>query len=133
MLLTHMQVFALYAALNAAIILVLAVLVTRARRRHKVLLGDGSNPELLRAQRAHGNAVEYVPLVLILLLTLASLKASLIIIHVIGALLTFGRILHAIGLSRSSEASIGRAGGILLTWISLLIAIIACLFYALGL
>lgn len=133
MLLTHMQVFALYAALNAAIILVLAVLVTRVRRRHKVLLGDGSNPELLRAQRAHGNAVEYVPLVLILLLTLASLKASLIIIHVIGALLTFGRILHAIGLSRSSEASIGRAGGILLTWISLLIAIIACLFYALGL
>jgi len=30
MLLTHLQVFALYAAINAAIILILAVLVTRA-------------------------------------------------------------------------------------------------------
>lgn len=133
MLLTHMQVFALYAALNALIILILSLLVTRARRRLKVQLGDGSNPDLLRAQRAHGNAVEYVPLVLILLLTLASLKASLIVIHVIGALLTFGRILHAIGLSRSSGVSIGRAAGILLTWIALLIAIVACLFYAFGL
>ena len=133
MLLTHLQVFALYAAINAAIILILAVLVTRARRKHKVLLGDGSNPDLLRAQRAHGNAVEYVPLALILLLTLASLKASLIVIHVIGALLTFGRILHAVGLSRSSGVSIGRAGGTLLIGVSLLIAIVACLFYALGL
>jgi len=109
------------------------LLVVRARQRHKVLIGDGGNAELLRAQRAHGNAIEYVPLILILLLTLASLKASLILIHVIGGLLTFGRILHAIGLSRSSGVSIGRAGGSLLTWIAMLIAIVACLFYALGL
>ena len=133
MLLTHMQVFALYAALNAIIILLLALMVVRARRRLKVQIGDGGHPGLLLAQRAHGNAIEYVPLILILLLTLASLKASMILIHVIGALLTFGRILHAIGLSRSAGVSIGRAGGTLLTWISLLIAIVACLFYALGL
>lgn len=133
MLITHMQVFALYAALNAVIILALALLVVRARRRHKVQLGDGGNPELLRAQRAHGNAIEYVPLILILLLTLAGLKASLVVVHVIGGLLTFGRLLHAIGLSRSSGVSIGRAGGILLTWTALLLAIVACLFYALGL
>ncbi len=132
MLMTHMQVFALYAALNAIIILVLAFLVSRARNKHKVGIGDGGHPGLLLAQRAHGNAIEYVPIVLILLLTLASLKASIILIHVIGALLTFGRILHAIGLSRSSAVSVGRAGGILLTWIALLIAIVACLFYAFG-
>lgn len=133
MLLTHMQVFALYAALNATIILILALLVSRARRSAQVGIGDGGHPGLLRATRAHGNAVEYVPLVLVLLLTLASLKAPIILIHVIGGLLTFGRILHAIGLSRSSAVSIGRAAGILLTWTALLIAIIACLFYAFGL
>jgi uncharacterized membrane protein YecN with MAPEG domain len=131
MLITHMQVFALYAALNGLIILILSVLVTRARRRHKILLGDGANESMLRAQRAHGNAVEYVPIVLILLLTLASLQASMILIHVIGILLTFGRILHAIGLSRSSTVSIGRSGGILLTWLALLLAIVGCFFYAL--
>ncbi len=133
MLLTHMQVFALYAALNATIILILALLVTRARRSAQVGIGDGGHPGLLRASRAHGNAVEYVPLVLILLMTLASLGASIFVIHAIGALLTSGRIFHAIGLSRSSAVSIGRTAGILLTWIALLIAIIACLFYALGL
>ncbi len=133
MLATHIQVFALYAALNAVIILILAVMVSRQRRRAKVAIGDGGDPGLILAQRAHGNAVEYVPLVLILLLTLASLKASMILIHVVGGLLTFGRILHAIGLSRSSGVSIGRAGGVLLTWIALLVAIVACLSYAFGL
>lgn len=131
MLVTHMQVFALYAALNGLIVLVLAVLVSRARVRHKVLIGDGANESVLRARRAHGNAVEYVPIVLVLMLTLASLNASIILIHVIGILLTFGRVLHAIGLSRASGVSIGRSGGILLTWIALLLAIVGCFFYAL--
>lgn len=130
MLTTHMQVFALYAALNAIIILILVVLVVRQRQRSKVLIGDGGDAALLQAQRAHGNAVEYVPLILIMLLTLAALNASMILIHVIGGLLTFGRILHAIGLSRTSGVSIGRAGGTLLTWIALLVAIVALLFYA---
>ena len=57
MLLTHMQVFALYAALNAIIILLLALMVVRARRRLKVQIGDGGHPGLLLAQRAHGNAI----------------------------------------------------------------------------
>lgn len=131
MLMTHMQVFALYAALNGLIVLVLAGLVVRARMRGKVLIGDGGDASLIRAQRAHGNAIEYIPLVLILLLTLASMNASMLLIHAVGGLLTFGRILHAIGLSRNAGESIGRAAGIVLTWLSLIIAIVGCLIYAL--
>lgn len=132
MLITHMQVFALYAALNGLILIVLALLVSRARRAHGVMLGDGGNEAVMRAQRAHGNAAEYVPVVLVLLLALASLKASIWAIHVIGMLLTFGRLLHAIGLSQKSGVSVGRLLGTLLTWAALLVAIIFCFIYALA-
>ena len=57
----------LYAALCTLLILVLAGRVIAARWQHKVGLGDGGNTELNRRVRAHANAVEYVPLALILL------------------------------------------------------------------
>lgn len=131
MLATHMQVFALYAALNGLIVLVLALLVVRQRFRTKVMLGDGGDPALLRAQRAHGNAIEYVPLVLVLLLAMAGLRTSMLMLHVVGGLLTAGRILHAVGLSRSAGTSAGRALGTLLTWAALIVAIVVLLFAAL--
>ena len=71
---------------------------------------------LLRAQRAHGNAAEYVPLVLVLLLALALVKAPAVLLHGVGGGLAAGRVLHAIGLYQSSGASVGRMLGILLTW-----------------
>jgi uncharacterized membrane protein YecN with MAPEG domain len=131
MLTTHMQVFALYAGLSGLVVLVLALLVSRARRKHGVTLGDGGNQAVLRAQRAHGNAVEYIPIVLILLLTLASLKASIWLIHAVGAMLVVGRLFFAIGLHQSAGLSVGRGLGMVLTWAALLIAAVACLFYAL--
>jgi len=131
MLTTHMQVFALYAGLSGLVLLVLAALVSRARRKHGVTIGDGGNQAVLQAQRAHGNAVEYVPIVLILLLTLASLRSSIWLIHAIGAMLVAGRIFFAIGLYQSTGVSVGRGLGMVLTWLALLVAAVACLFYAL--
>jgi len=131
MLITHMQVFALYAGLCGLIVLILAVLVSRARRKHGVSLGEGGHPAVQQAVRAHANASEYVPIVLVLLLTLASMKASIWLIHLVGAMLVFGRILHGIGLHQSAGLSVGRGLGMALTWGALLIAAVACLFYAL--
>ncbi len=130
MLTTHMQVFALYGALNGLIILILALLVVRVRMRTKVMIGDGGNPGLVLAQRAHGNAVENVPLILVLLLAMAGLKTSMLTLHLVGGFLTFGRILHAIGLSRSAGTSAGRFLGTLLTWMALLIAVAVLFFTA---
>lgn len=128
----NIQVFALYAALNGLIALGLAVLAVRARRRAKVGLGDGGDAALLQAQRAHGNAAEYVPLVLVLLLALTLVQAPAALLHGIGGGLAFGRVLHAIGLYQSSGASVGRMLGILLTWAALLVAAAALLGYALA-
>lgn len=131
MLTTQMQIVALYGALNGLILLALALLVVRARRQHKVLLGDGGNVYLLQAQRAHGNAAEYIPIVLVLMVMLAGMRASAIVLHAIGIMLTLGRVLHAVGLHRTAKLSVGRGLGMVLTWAALATAVVVCFLYAL--
>lgn len=126
-LLAPFPVLALYAAVNALIMLVLGILVVRARVKTHTEIGDGANPAMMAAIRAHANNTEYVPLALLLMLILIPLRASAMVIHVVGATLTIGRILHAVGLSRSAGTSLPRLLGIVLTWLSYLIAIVAIL------
>jgi uncharacterized protein len=108
-------VTALYAALCALLLLALTVQVILHRRRTKVGLGDGGDRGLLKAIRAHGNASETIPiqLLLLLLLELAGLAAA--VVHGLGATILVSRLLHAIGLSRSSGPSPGRMIGMLLS------------------
>ena len=61
------HVFALYAAINGLVMLVLAVLVSRARQKTGTNIGDGGKPEMARPLRAHANNTEYTPMALILL------------------------------------------------------------------
>ncbi len=112
---THLQIVALYAALNAIITLVLAFNAAQTRGKTKILLGDGGNEDMLRAMRAHANNVEYVPLALVLLVLLGLLQSSVYLIHGVGIALTIGRIAHGIGLSTKSGVTAGRAIGAMLT------------------
>jgi uncharacterized membrane protein YecN with MAPEG domain len=126
-LLAPFPMLALYAATNALIMLVLGILVVRARLKTHTEIGDGGNPAMMAAVRAHANNTEYVPVALLLMLILIPLRANAYVIHAVGATLTIGRLLHAIGLSRNVGTSIPRFFGMLLTWTSYLIAIIAML------
>ncbi len=121
---------ALWAGLTLLLMLVLAVLVVRQRQRHHVLIGDDGVPELVRAQRAFGNASEYAPAGIAALAILAVAGAHPVLVHGVGALLFFGRLAHAAGLSRSTGMSIGRSGGIVLTWLAFLIAGALLIFYS---
>lgn len=123
-------IFALYVAANAALLLILAVLTTRARRATGTSLGDGGNARVTQAMRAHGNAAEYIPIGLILLYTLTLVQAATWVLHLHGAMLTLGRVFHALGLHASTGVSIGRFLGIILTWVSMLIAIVGVVAYA---
>ena len=126
-LLAPFPVLALYAATNALIMLVLGVLVVRARVTTHTEIGDGGNLTMMAAVRAHANNTEYVPVALLLMLILIPLRANAYVIHAVGATLTIGRLLHAFGLSRNVGTSTPRLLGMLLTWISYLIAIISVL------
>src|SRR4249920_2830566 len=106
----------LYAGLCALLVLILAVRVASWRFKHKIGLGDGGDKELLKRVRAHGNAVEYLPLSLILLGGLELNGYPNGLIHGFGAALFVSRVLHAWGLSRSSGSSIGRLTGMAVTW-----------------
>ena len=121
---------ALWAGLHLILLLVLSVLVTRQRRKHKVEIGDGGVPALNQAIRAFGNATEYVPAAMAGLALLALVNAPPLLIHPVGVILFAGRVLHAFGLSRSTEATLPRALGVLATWISYVAIAAALLFYA---
>lgn len=111
----------LYAGLLGLLLIVLSWRVVRLRHKHRVNLGDDGVADLQRAIRVHGNFVEYVPLILILLAALELTgKVSTIVLHSFGAALVIGRILHAQGLAASAGVSFGRQAGTALTWVTLL-------------
>ncbi|HUO94494.1 MAG TPA: MAPEG family protein [Rhizomicrobium sp.] len=126
---SSLYAFGLYTALNALIMLVLSMLVVRARVATQTEIGDGGKPAMAAPLRAHANNAEYVPMALLLMWGLATpLGATIWLIHGIGIPLTLGRILHAIGLSRSTGVSTFRFLGMVLTWIAYIVGIVG-LFY----
>ena len=121
------HIFALYAALNGLILLVLGILVVRARVKTKTLIGDGGKPEMAGPLRAHGNNSEWTPMAVVMMLVLVSLGGPWWLQHVIGLPLTIGRLLHGFGLSRSIGTTPLRLVGMVLTWFAYIVAIVAIL------
>ena len=117
----HISAAALYTGLLILMAIVLQVRVIRHRRSKKIGIGDGQDRDLTRAIRVHGNYVENVPFVLAGLVMLALIGAPAIVIHGVGFLMILGRIAHAIGLSQSAGSSLGRVGGMIMTFIALII------------
>jgi uncharacterized membrane protein YecN with MAPEG domain len=111
-----MHITGIYVALATLLVLILAARVSLRRGSAKVGLGGGGDADLIRRIRAHANAVENLPLALLLLLLLELDQTRPLWLHVFGCVLIIGRILHAIGLSRSAGGSGGRFVGTLLTW-----------------
>jgi uncharacterized membrane protein YecN with MAPEG domain len=127
-----MRITGLYAAIAALLVLILAVRVSLARRTHKIGLGDGGIESVSRRVRVHGNAVEYVPLALVLLLVLELNQTVPILLHVFGCILIAARLIHAVGLSGASGVSAGRAIGSALTWLDIAAMAVLLLWQTIG-
>lgn len=125
------QISSMYIGLLALLMLSLAVLVVRMRAHFKVGIGDGGHEPLLLAIRTHANAVEYVPIALLLLICLENTWQLPWLTHLMGSTLLLGRVLHAIGLSQQAGESKPRFWGIVLTWIMILVSAIAVIVYGL--
>jgi uncharacterized protein len=122
----------LYIGLNALIMLVLAILVVRARIQTNTAIGDGGNEAMIKAQRAHGNNVEYVPITLLTIIAIELAGAEAWLVHTLGAGLTISRLAHAAGISMSTGRTIGRFAGTMLGWVVLLIGALSCIYYGLN-
>ena len=116
-----MRITGLYAALCAILVVALALRVVMHRVRHRIGIGDGGDKALGQLIRVHGNAIENVPLALLLLLLLELNQTAPLWLHVFGIVLVLARIVHAFGLSRSTGASSPRFLGTLLTWVTMLV------------
>lgn len=112
-----MHITGLYAALSALLVLVLAARVVRMRQLRQVGLGTGGDSVLARRIRTHANALENIPLALLLLMLLEWNQTAPILLHVFGIVLVISRVMHAIGLSSSAGTSIGRLVGTAGSWL----------------
>jgi uncharacterized membrane protein YecN with MAPEG domain len=109
---------------------VLGLQVSRLRRGHKVLFGDGDNIELRSAIRAHGNFVEYFPLVVLMVAMLEMSGLRAVQVHLLMGALLLARVLHPLGMyvgPRTLQFQIYRFGGIALNWLVLLAAAVLLL------
>lgn len=113
-------VTSIYAALAALLVVVLALAVVAQRRRAAVGLGDGGDRKLQQSIRVHANAIENLPLALLLLLLLELGGTGAEVLHGFGAALLIARAMHAWGFSRRSGTSPGRFFGTLVTWLAML-------------
>ncbi len=98
------QVTSLYAVPLALIYLGLWFNIARTRGALKVSIGDGGNTKLHERIRQHGNFVDWVPMVLILMMLAEGLGADAVYLHVSGVLLVLGRIAHPFGLKADNAA-----------------------------
>ncbi|MGD0192343.1 MAG: MAPEG family protein [Rhizomicrobium sp.] len=129
LLASSIYAFGFYAALNALIMLVLSVLVVRARVTTATPIGDGAKPEMAGPLRAHANNSEYVPMAMILIWALASpLGGYIWMVHGVGLPLTLGRLIHAVAITRSTGPSPLRVAGMVLTWIAYIVGIASILY-----
>lgn len=112
---------AMYCAALAVLLVVFAINVTVHRARSMVQIGDGNDPRMLRMIRIHGNAAEYLPIGLLLMLVYEINGGKPVFLHVAGSALILGRFLHAWGLWRTAGPTFGRIAGPTLTWLTILL------------
>jgi uncharacterized membrane protein YecN with MAPEG domain len=116
-----LSVTGLYASLLAILFITLAINIIRLRYQYKTGIGDGGHETLEKAIRVHGNFAEYIPMALLMLGLYEINGADPSVLHVLGASLFIGRILHAVGLSKTKGVSKQRQIGMISLFIVMVI------------
>jgi uncharacterized membrane protein YecN with MAPEG domain len=110
----------LYGSILGLIVIALAINVTVHRVKLRVPLGDAGNAEMRRMIRLHGNAAEYIPLAIALMLIYELNGGGHLGLHIIGVALIAGRVAQTLGMWATDKTNIGRQIGQSLTWLSLI-------------
>ena len=97
-MLPHIPATLLYGSLCTLLILALGAHVSAGRAAKKVFATDAPDKELLRRIRAHGNAIENAPILLLLLLALELSGVAGVTAHLGGGAIFAARLGHAVGM-----------------------------------
>jgi uncharacterized membrane protein YecN with MAPEG domain len=115
-----LSITALYAGILSLIMVALAINVTIHRAKLRVPMGDGGNAIMLRMIRLHGNAVEYLPLALLLMAIYEINGGWHSALHAAGIALVVARILQSWNMWSTDIAGFGRISGQSLTWLTII-------------
>lgn len=126
------HITAIYATLLALLGLVLWFRVTLMRARLKVSIGDAGNSALHERVRQHGNFVEWAPWLILLMALAEGNGAGVAWLHLTGALMLAGRLIHPFGLKASNAAHPARYVGNTASLLAVLIAMVCLLRGSLG-
>ncbi len=117
-MLNRPEISLLYSGIFALLYLAISANVIRWRFREKRSLGFDHDPEsgLFRAIRVHGNFMEYVPFLMLLLVIDEISGRHPTVVHLLGGGLVTGRVLHAAGITFSSKPNLLRQIGMVITF-----------------
>ncbi|KMW74811.1 membrane protein [Photorhabdus luminescens subsp. luminescens] len=121
------MVSSLYVVLGALLLIKLSFDVVKLRTQYRVSYGDGGFYELQTAIRIHGNAVEYIPISMLLLVMMEMNGSNVWMIHVCGLILLTGRILHYYGLHHRELRR--RRSGMVATYLSIILMVMTNIYY----
>ena len=113
-----LPITAFYAGLLALWILFLAFKVVGFRRSERVILGAGSSDNGERLIRGHGNAIETIPIFLIMLGLAEGLGTAGWMLHIVAVAFCAGRFLHGVHFMKARESNDLRFYGMLTTVIT---------------
>ncbi len=115
------QISAFYAGIMGLFVIYMAKLVTDVRLKIKKTATDEQKLALHVAVRAHGNAIEYIPIALVLLLMAELSGWSSLWLHGFGAMFVLARISHGYGYTKTlGKPSKFRFYGIIFTWLAII-------------
>lgn len=117
----------IYVALNMAILIWIGVETGRLRAKHKVFVGDGGVTHLIRIIRGHANAIENMPMFLIMLLIAALLGMPVLAVHGLGVIFTIGRAFHAWHFIQEDAPRWQRGGGFGLSFLAQMVLLFGLL------
>ncbi len=92
------EITALYAALLVAVLIFLTTRIGVTRAKTRVSILDGGNKQVAVEMRRHGNFVEHVPLLILLMAIIEVNGGNPVFLHVVGITLVICRIAHPLGL-----------------------------------
>ncbi|MDH5517623.1 MAG: MAPEG family protein [Gammaproteobacteria bacterium] len=129
-MMTQLPLTSIFSFCFAVLIFYLVLQVVRCRRKFRVGYGDGGHDELRHAISAHSNAIETIPLALIILLISELNAVNSVLLISASVLFLLARIIHVIGLMSSLGTSFGRTYGTLASWLFIIFLALVNLFYA---
>lgn len=121
------MITALYASLLAILMIWLAIQVIKQRRANQVAYADGGVEPLQIARSAQSNAMDYIPITLILMGFAEFNGMHVWLVHIIGVTFVLGRVIHAKGILGKKFK--GRVLGMQLTLACMVALIILNLVY----